>query len=191
MTSEDGKGTMKWLSTSVIVGFVMLVLFVLGLIQSCGSRKVETQISKTETKVKEESKDTGSQSNQTESSTKVIEAEKNDKVEENLTRRVEELYNENGQLIKRITELTNNKSTDKSTKDKSFLNSLISFEYKTWVKTYYKTITIRIKEKSKETKANNNAFYIVIGVLGALAIVLGYLYYNARSRLKNEVGFLG
>lgn len=189
MTSEDGSGLMKWGYRAIVFGVVMIILFLLGLFQSCGSRKVETQISKTETKVKEESKDTGTQSNQTESSTKVIEAEKNDKVEENLTRRVEELYNENGQLIKRITELTNIKLTDKSTKDKSVLNSLISFEYKTWVKTYYKTITIRIKEKTKETKANNNAFYIVIGVLGALAIVLGWLYFKERQKVKKVISF--
>lgn len=183
MTREDGDGVIGLSFKAILFGILFMLLLIAGLCQSCGSRKAQTQIAKTEVKAKEESKDSGTQKSQTESSTKVIEAEKNDKVDENITRRVEELYNENGQLIKRITELINTKSTYKSTKDKSVLESLISFEYKTWVKTYYKVITIHTKEKSKESKTNNNAFYIVIGILGVLVIVLGWLYYKDKSKV--------
>lgn len=191
MTSEDGSGLMKWGYRAIIFGIIIFVLFILGLFQSCGARKSQVEIAKSKVEEKSQGKEESKESSQTESSTESKSKDSTDKSEEIYTKRIEELYSENGQLIKRITELSNQKSTDKSVNTKSSSETLKTFKYKTWIKTYWKTITIRTKEKTKATEANNNALYICIAFLGGLVILLGYLYYSARSKLRNEVGVLG
>jgi len=171
---EDGKGLINWSLVGVVVGVIMLLLFLAGLFQSCGTRKVETQIAKTDVKVDKEVKESGTQSNKVEIYTNTVASEKSDKVDERQEQRITELYNENGVLIKRLTELTNQKSTDKSIKDKSVLESFISFEYKTFVTTYRETITIHTKGKVKASETSNKYFYITIALLGGLVIWLGY-----------------
>src|SRR6185312_5267972 len=105
--------------SKLIFTTIILLMFIAGVLQGCGARKVETTISKQSESIKEEVKSEGSVKKENATTDSSNSSVKNDKVDEKQEQRITELYNENGTLKSRITELLNSKSTDKSTKDDS------------------------------------------------------------------------
>ncbi len=169
---------------SLIVTAIMIIMVALGLIQSgCGSRKSNVDLLKQSEKIDEGSKDKGEEKSETEKKSESKEENKNDKTEDIVTTVVEDHLNDKGEVIKRVTSTKTEKRTDRSVSNKSASESLKTFEYKSWVKTYWKTVTIKVKEKHKQTESSNTAFYVVIGILGGIALLFGYLYVKTRRRV--------
>jgi len=71
------------------------------------------------------------------------------------------------------------------TSDKSASEQLKTFSYKTWVKTYWKVVTIRTKEKSKDVSVSNLGWIVGVVVLGGLALLFGFLYAKTKRKLVN------
>lgn len=169
---------------SLIITAFMIMLFALGLLQSgCGSRKVDVDILKQSEKIDEGSKDKGEEKKESEVKKENKEENKADKTEEVVTTVVKETYNPDGSINKRTTTTKKENRTDRSTNNKSSSESLKSFEYKSWIKTYWKTVTIKVKEKHKVSETSNTSFYVVIGVLGGIALLFLWLYVKARKRI--------
>jgi len=166
----------------------ILILLVLGIMQSgCGSRRSQVNIQKDSDKNVEKTTDKGEVTKESSTKEESKASEQAAKVNEKQEQRITELYSENGTLKSRITELINSRDTDNSKKEesRSYLTKLrVDSNFYT---TVYKdrTITKCIKEKS--VKTSNVAFYVVIGVLGAIALLFGYLYIKVRCKLTDQV----
>lgn len=136
----------------------------------CGTRKSSINLSKTN--VKEESKEVSSGSSNTESKS-TASTETNEQVaktDEKQESRTRELYDENGKLKERITELINSKSADNSKR-----SAKSSYEITTTVKmvitqTKLRTLNIHTKDKQKSTTTNRNGLYYLLGVLGIIGL---------------------
>ena len=144
----------------------------IALVPACGSRKVQTDIYKTEQKdvTKEESK--GNVTKESGSEAKEGNTTQNDIVKEQQDSRVTELFNENGTLKSRITELLNSRSTDRSviTQYKTFRAYV--FTDSNFYTTIYRDRTITIKTKHKKTDTNNKPLYWMLFGIGAISVVV-------------------
>ena len=148
-----------------------LIALAILLFVGCGTRKASVNLSKTD--VKEESKEVSSGSTYT-SSTSSASTETNEqiaKTDEKQESRTRELYDENGKLKERITELINSKSADNS-KRSSFgrydINTRVNTAY---TNTIYRTVTIHTKDKQKAVTSNRNGLYTMLFGLGVVAIL--------------------
>lgn len=171
---EDGKGLINWSLVGIVISVVMLLLIIAGLFQSCGMRKVETQIAKTEVKSENEGSASGKETNQTTSSTVSNAVEKKDITNESTSTKVKEKIGSDGKVIERTTTTKKSNTVNKSQKSKSSAESLKTFQYKTFKTSYRETITIHTKDKSKVSETSNEYLYIVIALLGGLSIWLGF-----------------
>ena len=144
----------------------------IALVPACGSRKVQTDISNTEQKdvTKEESK--GNVSTQSGSETKEGSTTQNDIVKEQQESRIRELFDSNGNLQERITELLNSKSTDRSVITQYRTFRAYVFTDSNFNTTLYRDRTITIKTKHKKTDTNNKPLYWMLFGIGAISVVV-------------------
>lgn len=171
---------------SITITAFIIMLLILGILQSCGVRKSNVDILKQSESTKEGGKDKGEEKKESESKSESKEETKVDKSEEVVTTRVEEEIDSNGKVNKRTTTTSKEKRTDNTKQSKSSSEQLKMFEYKSWVKTYYKVITIRIKDKTKDTESDNRSWVIAVGVLGSIALLFGFLYVKARRAITHR-----
>lgn len=173
-----------------IILILLLVMIVAGILQSCGVRKSQVEINKQSEKVDEGSKDKGEEKKESESKSESKEEIKADKSEEITTTKVEEEIDSNGKVNKRTTTTSTEKRKDNSSSNKSTSNQSKSFEYKSWVKTYWKVVTIKTKEKSKETKTDNTGWIVGLVFLGGIALLFLFLYAKIRRKLSNATSMI-
>jgi len=166
----------------LILTALMLMLLVMGILQSCGSRKSEVSIQKDVDKSTEKSTNEGNVSK--EGSTKGVstKSEQADKTDELQEKKITELYDSLGRIQKRVVELTNRKVVDKGSKAESRLYETKINIDSNFYTTVYRDRLITKYVKSKETLTNNTAFYVVIGLLVAIALLFFFLYVKVRAK---------
>jgi hypothetical protein len=143
---------------------------------SCGTRKAQTEISKTTDSFKEQESSKGSVTKESNSSESSKSSEHVDKVNEQQEQRITELFNDNGSLKQRITELLNSKSTDRSIKSNETLKTIYIRTDSVFNNNHYKTITYTVYSKSKSTQRSNNGIYVMLGAIAAFAILVFAVY---------------
>lgn len=162
---------------------IIYTAFIALMLCACGTRRVETDILKQSDKSKEKIVNEGEIKKESSTTEESKKSEQVAKVNEKQEQRITELYNENGSLKSRITELINSKDIDNSKKEesRSYITKIRvdSNFYNTIYRT--KIVTLYIKDKKSET--SNIAFYVVIGILGALVVLFCYLYLKGRKKL--------
>lgn len=137
---------------------------------ACGTRKANTNTQNFEQQETDKQSSSGQVKTGESNTTTEQTTTQNNKVDEQQEKRVRELFNENGTLKERITELLNKKSTDNSTSSKSSTQTRYVWMDSTFNKTIYRTRTITIKVKEKEVDRSNNGWYWVVGVLGIVGL---------------------
>lgn len=153
----------------------------IALVPACGSRKVQTDISKTEQKdvAKEENK--GNVVKESGSETKEGSTTQNDIVKEQQESRIRELFDSNGNLQERITELLNSKSTDRTLITQYYTFRAYVFTDSNFHTTIYRDRTITVKTKQKSTDTNNKPLYWMLFGVGAIGMVVwGVVRYLKR-----------
>jgi len=151
-----------------------LITLAILLCVGCGTRKATVNLSKTD--VKEEYKEVSSGNTST-SSTSTGSTETSEQVaktDEKQESRTRELYDENGKLKERITELINSKSADKSKRSSVGRYDINTNTNTAYTNTIYRTVTISDKDKSKATDTNNKPLYwMIFGVVAFGILVYG------------------
>lgn len=166
-----------------LFGIIVLILFILGVLQSCGSRRSEVSIQKDSDKNVEKTTDKGEVTKESSTKEENKASEQIAKVNEKQEQRITELYDENGKLKQRITELINSKDTDNSKKEesRSYVTKLrVDSNFYT---TVYKDRTITKYVKSKETVSSNTGWIIAFSIMGLVALLFGYLYWKVRPKV--------
>lgn len=137
----------------------------------CGTRKASTQIAKVDIKDKSEQISTGSSSTESKATGSTETNEQLAKTDEKQESRTRELYDENGKLKERITELINSKSADNSKRlsvGRYDINTRVNTAY---TNTIYRTVTIHTKDKEKTVTSNRNGLYTLLFGIGVVAIL--------------------
>ena len=142
----------------------------------CGTRRVQTDISKTTDSFKEQESSKGIVTKESNSSESNKSSEQLDKVNEQQEQRITELFNDNGSLKQRVTELLNSKSTDRSIKSNETLKTLYIRTDSIFNNNHYKTITYTVYSKSKSTQRSNNGIYVMLGAIFGFAILVFAIY---------------
>lgn len=164
-------------------GIIVLILFLLGILQSCGSRRSEVNIQKDSDKSTEKTVDKGeiSKESSTSDNSKII--EQLAKVNEKKEQRIIDIYDSLGRLKQRITENVSSTDTDNSKKEesRSYVTKLrVDSNFYT---TVYKYRTITKYLKSKEVVSSNTGWTIAFTIMGLVALLFGYLYWKVRKRI--------
>lgn len=170
----------------MLVGYVLFVflLIVIAMVSSCSSRKVQTDLFKATESSKEEVSSKGKVKKESGSEGLKTSVEQKNTVDEKQEQRVREVFDENGKLKERITELLNSKKTDNSSKTKTKKLYVYNNTDSTFNNTIYRTRTITIKEKSKGIDANNNALYWTLGIIGVAGVILVFIYFYWKAKWK-------
>lgn len=156
------------------VSKILIFVLIIGML-GCGTRKATVNLSKTD--VKEESKEVSSGNTSTESKS-TVSMETNEQVaktDEKQESRTRELYDENGKLKERITELINSKSADNSKRSSVGRYDINTKTNTAYTNTIYRTLTIHTKDKEKTVTSNRNGLYTMLFGIG----VVGILCYGA------------
>ncbi|WP_298845521.1 hypothetical protein [uncultured Clostridium sp.] len=155
---------------------LMIAIILIVLMSGCGARKVETSINKTTDKYSDKMTSEGvvSKTNSSVDSSSLV--SKINKGDESKESRVTELFNENGTLKQRITELLNRKSFDTSQFVQKSVKTLYINTDSTFNNTHYITRDINHYIKDKKSDANNNSLYLMLFGLGVFAIVAVFVY---------------
>lgn len=151
-----------------VIAVMVLMLVIVG----CGTRKVATDISKSKSNETEKSVNTGGVVKETKEDSKTETTDQTAKTDEKQESRTRELFDENGKLKERITELINSKSADNSSKKSSAVLVRNINTDSVFTNTIYRVKTITIKEKSKDVAASKNGTYWLIGVVCVIGLVL-------------------
>lgn len=162
---------------------IIYTAFIALMLCACGARKSNVDLFKQSEKTKEESKERSEERVEINSEKNYVEIKQKDKTEEIVTTKVEEKLNPDGSVNKRTTTTKTEKRKDNSQTNKKSSESLKSFQYKTFTKTYWKEIIIRIKEKHKQTESSNLYWILALFFLGGIALLFGYLYLKTRRKL--------
>ncbi len=171
----------RW--TVIVLAMAIAFMFM----ASCGTRKVnqETNINQQSSYQKNE----GSGSNALNSNTSINSSitQNNDKLNESQSRKIREIYSENGSLKERITELLNTKSIDKSTTiTKVVTVAKMRLLQKYWyrditkneITTIYKT---RIVDRDSTWVANIGGIWGILGI-AFMIIVAVFLYFYLTKK---------
>lgn len=166
-----------------LFGIIVLILFLLGILQSCGSRRSEVNIQKDSDKSTEKTVDKGevSKESSTTDNSKII--EQLAKINEKKEQRIIELYDSLGRLKQRITENVSSKDSDNSKKEesRSYVTKLrVDSNFYT---TLYKDRTITKYVKSKKVVSSNTGWIIAFTIMGLVALLFGYLYWKVRPKV--------
>lgn len=148
-----------------------LITLTILLCVGCGTRKATTQISKTDTKEVSKEVSSGSTSTSSTSSASTETNEQTAKTDEKQESRKRELYDENGKLKERITELINSKSADNSKRSSVGRYDINTKTNTAYTNTIYRTVTIHTKDKSKAVTSDRNGWYYAIGAVLCFAIL--------------------
>lgn len=139
----------------------------------CGTRKVATSINNTEQKDVTKDTSKGQVTKDSGNSENSGNSVANNIVNEKQETRITELYNENGTLKSRISELLNSKSTDNTISNSYIVKTAYSHTDSVFNNTHYIDRTITIKTKEKAVTANRNGLFVLGGfgllILGVLA----------------------
>lgn len=162
---------------------ILYTAFIALMLLGCGSRKSNVDLFKQSEKTNEGSKEKSEETNKTEATKETNEVKQKDKTEEVVTTKVEESLNPDGSVNKRTTTTKTEKRKDNSQTTKKGSETSKTFDYKTFSKTYWKEITIRVKEKHKQVEVSNVIIYVILGVIGCFAMLMTFLYIKTRNKL--------
>jgi len=149
--------------------YTALILFIL-LTIGCGTRKAVVDLQTVKTKDEAKTEATGSVSKQSEANKQSGTDEQLAKTDEKQESRTRELFDENGKLKERITELINSKSVDNS-KRNTYNREIITTRSDSAFKvTTYRLVTITSKDKKKTTTTDRNGLYWLIGAVCVIGL---------------------
>jgi len=172
----------------MIIVYILLIGLALYMLVGCGVRQVEN--SNELSKIVNESKDTSKgqvlkESSQSEGQTS---KDQNAIVNEKQKQIITELFNENGSLKSRITELESTRMEDKSSKENKSLKTIYNRVDSNFNNTLYKYITITEHKKVKSVVADKSiatnfggSWPLIMGIIIVVAAVFLYFY------LKNQM----
>ena len=173
-----------------------IVWFLIILMASCGTRKVNETTNKYTNSSYQKNESSGSNALNSNTSINSSIVQNNDKTDESQSKKVIELFNENGSLKSRITELLNVKSVDKST---TITNTVTKYTIRTITKweelaitknlitTVYKTRTV---DKDGTLVGNLGGKGVVVGLgIFAITLIVGavFLYFYLKNKKKEFV----
>lgn len=173
-----------------ILCWFLLILIVM--LSSCGTRKVENQSNSQSQTSKEERKTNTEVTKESSSEEKNESQETNQKSDEKQESRVRELFDENGKLKERITELINSKSSDNTNKinktnitKRNRVDSVFNI-------THYKFIEIKEKSKLKNTDADKTVVKNIGGpwvmiVIVIIIVAALFLFFYLRNKKNNII----
>lgn len=172
----------------LVLAYTILLLICILLLSSCGTKKkiVDTDIHKSEETEKSvsEGKVKKDSESKEESSTK----EQNAITDERQEQRITELFNENGSLKSRITELLNRKTVDNSTKESNSLKTYKTHLDSIITNKIYRQVIIQDNkihsdlDKDSTWVKNLGSKNIAFG-LAILAVIL--VVYNNWTKIKD------
>lgn len=162
-----------------VILYTALVLILL----SCGTRKSNVDLFKQSEKTNEGSKEKSEEKVETNSEKNYVEVKMRDKSELVYTTVVKEKLDSSGKVKERTSTTKSETRKDNSQTNKKSSETSKTFAYKTFTKTYWKEITIRIKEKHKQTKSSNLYWILALAFLGGLVVLFAYLYLKGRKKL--------
>jgi cobalamin biosynthesis protein CobT len=165
-----------------VILYTALALMLLG----CGTRKSNVDLFKQSEKTNEGSKEKSEETNKTEATKETSEVNKKDKSELVVTTTVFEKLDSSGRVKERTSTTKSETRKDNSQTNKKSSESLKTFTYKTFTKTYWKEVTIRIKEKHKQTESSNLYWILALAFLGGLVVLFGFLYVKARRAITHR-----
>lgn len=169
-----------------IITLIILILLAVGL-SGCGTRKTAVDTFKVNAEIKEGSKSEGSVT-KTSTNSETTESRNNiSNLEQNQKQIITELFNENGGLKSRVTELESLRMENNSTNESKSLKTYINRIDSNFNNTLYKTVTITVQEKHKVVDADksivaNMGGWKVIVILGALCICAVFFYFYLTKR---------
>lgn len=162
-----------------------VILIAIVLTSSCSKRVVGTDTKKSSEQSKEQSSSQGQVKKESGSETLKTSEEAKNVVDEKQEQRVTELFDENGKLKQRITELLNSKKTDNSTKRNNLSTTVYQNTDSVFNNTVFRTRTITIKEKSKDVESDKSITgnFSIWGILGVTLILGGlvWLYFYLKK----------
>lgn len=171
----------------LIIAYIILIILALYLVVGCGVRKTES--SKESTKIESENKDTSKGEVKKESGQSEGQSSKdlNAIINESQTKRITELFNENGSLKSRVTELENTRMEDNSSKETNSFKTTYTRIDSVFNVTNYKKLVITERKKQKSTDADKSIStnfggpgYLIIALIIVVAAVFLYFYLNKR-----------
>lgn len=149
---------------------VILGVLLVGMV-GCGTRKVSTQISKTDTKEVSKESISGSTSTDSRSTGSQEMSEQVAKTDEKQESRTTEKFDSAGRVTERITETIKAKSADNSKRSSVGRYDINTKTNTHYTNTIYKTITIHTKDKQKTVTSNRNGLYTMLFGIGVVAIL--------------------
>jgi len=165
-----------WKTVLGIIFLIFLYIILAMVASSCGARKAQSSVVNSKDEQSDKSTSVGNVSSQTSKGDSTVTKTQTAKVDEKQESKITELFNENGTLKQRITELLNSKSTDNSYSQQKSVKWLYLRVDSNFNNTHYITRTITIHTKDKKTDANNNALYWSLFGLGVFAIAAFFVY---------------
>lgn len=159
---------------------VILGVLLVGMV-GCGTRKVSTQISKTDTKEVSKELSSGNTSTSSTSSRSTETNEQVAKTDEKQESRTTERFDSSGRVTERITETIKAKSADNSKRSSVGRYDINTKTNTAYTNTLYRTITIHTKDKVKTVTSNRNGLYTMLFGIGVVAI-LCYGAYKLLTR---------
>jgi len=160
---------------------ILLALFFGGMFAGCGTRKANSKVENVENKNIQDDSSKGQVTKDSGNSENSGNSVANNVVNENQQSRIAELFNENGTLKSRISELSFVKSTDKTTSNNYIVKTAYSHTDSVFNNTHYIDRTITIHTKEKATTTNRNGLYM-LGAFGLLILgVLAWFKIPARQ----------
>lgn len=160
-------------SHKLYITWLLLIWFALYL-SSCGTRRATVDINKFSEASKEQSDSKGQVKKESSSESTKSSEEKANVVDEKQEQRTREIFDENGKLKERITELLNSKKTDNSSKSSMSKDVLRVNTDSVFNNTIYKTRTITKYVKAKDVEADKSVIgnFSIWGILGITLIVV-------------------
>jgi hypothetical protein len=166
-----------WLHILLWFMYIMIAL-----LASCGTRKVNETTDKYKESSSSKQEQVGSREITSNVSINSSISQNNDKIDESQSRKVTELFNENGSLKSRITELLNTKSVDKSIIVTNTVTKLKTRYIEKWKilqitknnkEIIYRTRTI---DRNSSLAANIGGYLGVIGLLVIIGALLAFKF---------------
>lgn len=171
-----------WLHVLLWFMYIMIAL-----LASCGTRKVNETTDKYKESSSTKQEQSGSREIASNVSINSSTTQNNDKLDESQSKKVTELFNENGSLKSRITELLNTKSVDKSTTVTNTVTKLKTRYVEKWKileitknnkEIIYRTRTV---DRNSSLVANIGGY---LGIIGLVVIITAILAFKFLKKLN-------
>lgn len=158
-------------------------MIVIVMLTSCGTRKVQSEISKQTQKEAQEQRSESSKENVQQSESESVTRQENDKTDETTETSTTTKYDKDGKPTETTTTTKTGKSTDKSKSQSKVINNNY---LRTIEKMNVLTVTNHTKvyySKEKQVDTDRNGLYWTIGaVLLGVALLYGVYRYITRKR---------